>query len=290
MKEAITQASVDRMEPLTPLYTAHLFAPLHQQLVELLEGLDPADWERPTMAPAWRVRDVAAHLVEVDLRRLSVGRDGHRLEPGRPIDGYRDLVEFLNQLNAEWVAAARRFSPRVLVELLRYSGSEMARMVAELPQHELAPFAVDWAGERRSENWFDIGRDYTERWHHQMQIRDAVGASGLLDERWLLPLLDLSVRCLPRSYAGVGAAPGTTVVLHVLVAAAAVWTLRMEQGTWRLWRGASAAPTTTVRLDPDAAWRMFYNALSPAEARRRATVDGDAALAEPLFSARAVMV
>ena len=242
------------------------------------------------MAPAWRVRDVAAHLVEVDLRRLSVGRDGHRLKPGRPIDGYRDLVEFLNQLNAEWVAAARRFSPRVLVELLRYSGSEMARMVAELPQHDPAPFAVDWAGERRSENWFDIGRDYTERWHHQMQIRDAVGASGLLDERWLLPLLDLSVRCLPRSYAGVDAAPETTVVLHVLVAAAAGWTLRMEQGAWRLWRGTAAAPTTTVRLDPDTAWRMFFNALSPADARRRATVDGDAALAEPLFSARAVMV
>ena len=278
------------MEPLTPLYTAHLFAPLHHQLVELLEGLDPADWERQTLAPTWRVRDVAAHLLEVDLRRLSVGRDGHRIEPGRPIDGYRDLVEFLNQLNAEWVAAARRFSPRVLVELLQHSGSEMARMVAELPQHDPAPFAVDWAGERRSENWFDIGRDYTERWHHQMQIRDAVGASGLLDERWLLPLLDLSVRCLPRSYAGVDAAPDTTVVLHVLVDAAAVWTLRKEQGEWRLWRGATAAPTTTVRLDPDTAWRLFFNALSPADARRRATVDGDAALAEPLFSARAVMV
>jgi uncharacterized protein (TIGR03083 family) len=276
------------MEPLTPLYTAHLFAPLHQRLVELLEGLDPADWERPTMAPAWRVRDVAAHLVEVDLRRLSVGRDGHRIEPDRPITDYRDLVKFLNQLNAEWVSTARRFSPRVLVELLRYSGSEMARMVAELPQHDPAPFAVDWAGERRSENWFDIGRDYTERWHHQMQIRDAVGASGLLDKRWLLPLLDLSVRCLPRSYAGVDAAPDTTIVLHV--AGAAAWTLRVEQGAWRLWRGTTAAPTTTVRLDPDTAWRVFFNALSPADARRRATVEGDAALAEPLFSARAVMV
>jgi uncharacterized protein (TIGR03083 family) len=278
------------MEPLTPLYTAHLFAPLHHRLVELLEGLDPADWQRPTMAPAWRVCDVAAHLLEVDLRRLSVGRDGHRIEPGRPIGGYRDLVGFLNQLNAEWVAAARRFSPRVLVELLRYSGSEMARMVAELPQHDPAPFAVDWAGERGSENWFDIGRDYTERWHHQMQIREAVGAADLLDERWLLPLLDLSVRCLPRSYAGVDAAPGTAVVLHVLGNAAAVWTLRLEQGAWRLWRGATAAPTTTVRLDPDTAWRMFFNALSPADARRRAMVDGDAELAEPLFGARAVMV
>jgi hypothetical protein len=64
----------------------------------------------------------------------------------------------------------------------------------------------------------------------------------------------------------------------------------MDQGAWRLWRGAAAAPTTTVRLDPDTAWRVFFNALSPADASRRATVEGDAALAGPLFSARAVMV
>ena len=284
------QTGADRLEPLTPVYTAPLFAPLHDRLIELLERLEPADWERPTMASAWRVRDVAAHLLEVDLRRLSVGRDHHRIEPGRPIGGYGDLVEFLNQLNAEWVAAARRFSPRVLVDLLRWSGPEMARMVAELPQHDAATFAVDWAGERRSENWFDIGRDYTERWHHQMQIRVAVGAPGLLETRWLQPLLDLSVRSLPRAYAAVDAAPDSSVVLRVVAETAYAWTLRMEQGGWRLCRGAIAAPTTSVRLDPDSAWRMFYNALSPADVRRGATVEGEAALAEPLFTARAVMV
>jgi len=99
------------MEPLTPIYTAHLFAPLHDELVELLEGFAPSDWMRPTLAGAWRVRDVVAHLVEGDLRRLSVGRDGHRIDPGRTIDGYGDLVSFLNQLNAQWVDAAQRFSP-----------------------------------------------------------------------------------------------------------------------------------------------------------------------------------
>jgi hypothetical protein len=236
------------------------------------------------------VRDVVAHLVEVDLRKLSVGRDGHRIDPGRSIDAYADLVSFLNQLNAQWVDAAQRLSPRVLVDLLRYSGPAMARMVGELPPHDPAPFAVDWAGERRSENWFDIGRDYTERWHHQMQIRDAVGAPALLDARWVLPLLDLSVRCLPRSYAGVDASRERSVALYVTVGPDAAWTLRSEQHAWRVWRGAAASATTIVRLDPDTAWRMFFNALPPAGARRRAAVEGDPALAEPLFAARAVMV
>jgi uncharacterized protein (TIGR03083 family) len=292
------------MEPLGPIYTAPLFAPLHAALIDLLVGLQAADWTRPTIAGAWRVRDVAAHLLEVDLRRLSAGRDGHRIEPERPIRGYSDLVDFLNGLNAQWVAAARRLSPGVLIDLLQYSGPAMARMVADLPPHEPAVFAVDWAGESRSENWFDIGRDYTERWHHQMQIRDAVGAPGLLQPRWIVPLLDLSVRSLPRTYAGTPLKRRGPLELRVAVDGGAVWSVcpdvasaperdagpGSEVGQWRVWRGAAPSPAAVVHLDPDTAWRMFYNALSPAEALARASVEGDASLAEPLFRARSVMV
>ena len=154
MKEAITQASVDRMEPLTPLYTAHLFAPLHQQLVELLEGLDPADWERPTMAPAWRVRDVAAHLVEVDLRRLSVGRDGHRLEPGRPIEGYRDLVTSAEQALAVELADAELVIPLAGLggEMGSWGASLCARVAALKGATTLAvvntPFSAEGSNRR----------------------------------------------------------------------------------------------------------------------------------------------
>jgi len=39
-------------------------------VVQLLRTLDPADWQRPTMAGAWRVHDVVAHLLDTALRRL----------------------------------------------------------------------------------------------------------------------------------------------------------------------------------------------------------------------------
>jgi uncharacterized protein (TIGR03083 family) len=284
------------LEPLTPIATARLFEPLHRLLVELLEGLAPADWQRPTVAGAWRVRDVAAHLLEVDLRRLSVGRDGHVLDPGRPIRGYADLVGFLNDLNAEWIGAARRFSPGVLLDLIKASGPAMARMVADLPPHGKAPFAVDWAGESASENWFDIARDYTERWHHQMQIRAAVGAPGLLGAEWLVPVLDVSVRAFPRAFSGVDAPAGATVVFSVPVAGAgsdSAWSVRRERDPaagWRVWRGAPSAPATLVRLPPDAAWRLLFNALPLDEARRTADIRGDRSLAEPILTARAVIV
>jgi uncharacterized protein (TIGR03083 family) len=278
------------MQPLEPLYTAGLFPPLHRELIALLRGLDAADWERPTVAGSWRVRDVAAHLLDIDLRKLAGHRDGHGVRPEEPIESYEDIVRFINHLNAEWVRVARRLSPRLLTDLLEVTGPWVSELVAALPPHGEAHIAVAWAGEQRSENWFDTGREYTERWHHQMQIRDAAGAPGLLDRRWLHPVLALSVRALPRAYSAVQAEDGTAIVFEVTGDAGDVWSLVRDGGEWRVWRGAAPDRAVTVRLDSDAAWRLLYNALPPGAARKRALIEGDVALAEPLFAARSVMV
>lgn len=278
------------MEPLTPIYTAELFSPLHQELLALLRGLAPEDWERPTIAGSWRVRDVAAHLLDVSLRKLSIQRDGHLPPPEEPIASYGDLVRFLNRLNADWVAASRRLSPRVLVDLLATTGPAVSQLMASLPPHEPATFSVAWAGESRSENWFDVGREYTEHWHHQMQIRDAVGAPLLLERRWLHPLLDLSVRALPRAYESVAADEGTAIVFEVTGADGDSWSLMRNAGGWNVFRGAAPDPATAVRVDPDTSWRLLYNALPPEAALKRVRIEGDARLAAPLLSTRSVMV
>ena len=59
------------MRPLPPTYTTHLLAPIHAELVGLLRSLSPSQWLQPTGAGQWRVRDVVAHLLDGDLRRLS---------------------------------------------------------------------------------------------------------------------------------------------------------------------------------------------------------------------------
>jgi uncharacterized protein (TIGR03083 family) len=273
---------------LPPLFTANLFGPLHDELVKLLRNTEPGDWDRPTVAGTWRVRDVVAHLLDIDLRKLSTSRDGHVPKPESAAGGFEELVKFLNGLNAEWVRAARRLSPRVLIELLEVSGPAVADLVASLPPHGPSVFSVDWAGERRSENWMDIGREYTERWHHQMQIRDAVKAPGLTERRWLHPVLSLAVRSLPRAYGIVAAPDGTTVAVRIIGDARDAWTLQREGGVWSLRHGATSPSTASVRLDADAAWRLFFN--SPAAARERGVTEGDRALVEPFFTARAVMV
>jgi uncharacterized protein (TIGR03083 family) len=261
-----------------PRYVADLFAPLHRELIVLLRGLTLEQWELLTVAGAWRVRDVAAHLLDGMLRKLS------RFSSARPLGSYEEIVAFLNELNATGVAYWQRVSPAMLTELLERAGTQAAMLVEQLDPHALALHGVAWAGEMQSKNWMNTGRDYTEWWHHQMQIRDAVGAPLLLTARWLAPLLDFSVRALPRAYASLDAADGTAVTI---VIDGEAWTVRREGGAWGLYEGAAETPAASIRIDADTAWRLFYNA---PRGRAAAVVSGDATLAEPLFRARSVMV
>lgn len=267
-----------------------LLAPLHRQLVALLRALAPEQWERPTVAGAWRVRDVVAHLLDGDLRRISAHRDGH--QPGGPLSTYEEVLARINAQNATAVEWGRRLSPRVLTDLVDVAGLWAAEFVAGVDPHAPALWGVAWAGEEESEHWMDVGREYTERWHHQMQIRDAVGAPPLLLERaWLLPLLDFSVRALPRAYAALEAPAGTAIALRI---GEDSWSLvRDDSAEWELFSGAAADAQATLRIAPDAAWRLWFNAfhaLPAEEARAAVVIEGDAALAMPLFGARAVMV
>jgi hypothetical protein len=123
-----------------------------------------------------------------------------------------------------------------------------------------------------------------------MQIRDAVGADALLERKWLEPLLDVSMRALPRAYASADAPPGTSVVLEVTGDAGGAWSVVREAAEWRVYRGAAPAPHTVVRVAPDDVWRLLYNALPASQARQVLTVEGDRELAEPLVHTRSVMV
>jgi uncharacterized protein (TIGR03083 family) len=278
------------MQPLTPIDTAALFPPLSRELIALLRSLDTTDWQRPTVAGSWRVRDVAAHLLDVDLRRIATSRDDHVVTPERPVRSYDDVLRLINEQNATGVQYGARLSPRLLTDLLELTGQWVAELTARLAPHDEARFPVAWAGEDRSENWMDVGREYTERWHHQMQIRDAVGAPELLERRWLDPLLDISVRALPRSYAMTQAPVGTSIVLEVTGDAGGSWSLVREATDWKVFRGAASMPRLVARVAPRNAWRLLYNALSRDQARAALELEGDVVLAEPLIAARSVMV
>jgi uncharacterized protein (TIGR03083 family) len=276
------------VRPVGPVYLLERFPPLHRELMALLRGLAPDDWSRPTACAAWSVKDIVAHLLDTGLRRLSLDRDRFT-PPTADISSYTDLVAYLNRLNAEWVTAARRLSPRVLMELMDPMSAQLHEYFAALDPHEEARFGVAWAGEESSPVWFDIGREYTERWLHQQQIREAVGAPGLISRQWLHPVLDIFLRALPHTYRTVSAEPGRSILFAIEGEAGDDWTLRRESQGWRLLTGREDASAARVGMDQETAWKLLSKGLAPDAARRRVRIEGDRRLGESIFGALAVM-
>jgi len=278
------------MEPVQPILVADLFPGLHAELIALLRSLAPDDWSRPTVAGAWTVQDVAAHLLDVQLRRLSAQRDGARLPPpDSPLAGYADIVALLNRLNAEWVAVARRFSPRVLTDWLDLAGRQLAELMATLDPFAPAMISVAWAGEETSLQWFDVAREYTELWHHQQQIRDAVEAPPLTARKWLHPVLDTFLRALPHTYREVEAADGTCVAVEIAGEAGGEWTLVREGPAWSLYAGATSQADCRVVMDQDTAWRRMTKGITAEQALARMEIVEKRALGEPVAKILAVM-
>jgi uncharacterized protein (TIGR03083 family) len=279
------------LDPPEPIDTRRLFRPVSGELVRLLRELADEDWHRPTVAGAWLVRDVVAHLLDSTLRRLSFHRDGMAPPPPPgPITSDRDFVAFINGLNAEWIAAARRLSPRVLIDLYERASGEAADWFESLPLDAPALFPVSWAGEAASAGWFDVGREFTELWHHQAQIRLALGLTPLGDPRELAAVLDVAVRGLPHAYRDVEAVPGDSVTLAITGPSGGTWTLVREPAQWTLRRGEPPAPTARVTLSDAAAWKLLFNALPDAEAAAAVRIEGREELGRAVIAARAVIV
>jgi len=277
------------LTPIQPVFLLDRFVGLHAELMSLLRGLRPEDWNRPTACALWSVKDIVAHLLDTNIRRLSFGRDTLPSTPDTPISSYADLVRYLNRLNAEWVTASRRLSPQVLIDLLDFTAGQVHAFFRSLDLHSPALFPVSWAGEDVSPNWFDIGREYTERWLHQQQIREAVSAAGLTGREWLHPTLDIFVRALPFTYRLVDAAPGRSVRFDILGEAGGVWTLMRGATGWELFNGSGSDPDAVVSLDQETAWKLFSKGLDQHAARKRVRMDGDRFLGEPVLGSLAVM-
>ena len=243
------------------------------------------------MAGAWRVRHVVAHLCDTALRRLSFHRDQRMPSTGPRGTAERDLTLFINELNATWIRAADRFSPRVLTELYAHASDDLVAFIETLDPLANAVLPVSWTGASASPQWLDIGREFTEIWHHGSQVREAVGAGPFRDSSWLRDVLQISMHALPHAYRAVQPPrEDVSVVVEIAGRAPGRWTLRRVGHAWDIDEGASSAPAATIAMSDETAWRLFFNALSPSEAQSSIALGGDLDLARPIFVARAVIV
>lgn len=278
------------MKAVEPIATMALFPGLSVELLDLLKALPRAAWDNETACVGWSVQDVVAHLLGGNVGRLSFGRDQLRLRDGRAFPSeYPAQVAFIDQLNAEWITTARRLSPSLLIDFLALTDEQLYHYFKSLPPFEASHAAVTWAGDTQSPNWFDIAREYTEKWLHQQHIREAVGAPLLTQRRWLFPVLDTFLRALPHTYRTVVAPEGATITFTITGEAGGDWSLQRVDGQWRLWAGAAPIAVATASLAQELAWRLFIKGVSPSVAGMQIQTTGDATLALGILQMVSIM-
>lgn len=275
-------------KPLGPILTAHLFPRIEGLLIELLRALSPNDWEEQTISPKWRVKDVVAHLLDTQLRKLSFARDGWASN-AEGIGSPADLIALINRLNEEGVTFYRRFSPAVLISLMATASRESADYHQSLDPFAPAKFAVSWAGEETSPNWFDTARELTERWHHQQQIRLAVNRPGIMTPELYHPVLDCFMRGLPHAYRDRPAPSGTRLQFEVAGECGGTWYLYRDGPSWRLVEGPPGQPFSHVTIPQEIAWRIFTKGIERTAAAAQIQVAGDRELGLHLLEMRAIV-
>lgn len=270
---------MDKLNGTEPILCAPMIRQVDLLLIELLTSLDAAEWDLPTAAPQWTVRDVAAHMLDTALRKLSIGRDQCRLEKAG-ICSDRDLVTLINRLNREGVTVYRRLSPRVLTEMMRLACNQAADYHESLDPFVQASHCVSWAGETTSFVWFDTARELTERWHHQEQIRLATRRPGIQTPELYHPVLDAFLRGLPHAYRDVAAKAGTALLVEIAGQCGGKWCLVKRDGGWSFVDEMPLAIAAHIVIPQSIAWRVFTRGIDRDSAREQTMITGETGLAE----------
>lgn len=262
------------LEPLPPIFTAHLFPKLEAKLIELLRSLSPQDWEKPTLAPKWKVKDVAAHLLDTETRRIAFACRETPSEPLKPLSN-AEVLTLVNNMNAQGVFRYGQLSTDELIREIEAVAPRLAEYLQSLDPFSKAPIGVSWAGQEESANWFDIAREFTERWHHQQQIRLAVEKPGIMTPELYHPVLDCFLRALPYTYRSVSAQSGALAQFDVSGECGGSWFLYKNGADWTLNASPIGDQISRTIIPQEIAWRIFTKGMSRYEAKAQVQVSGD---------------
>jgi uncharacterized protein (TIGR03083 family) len=264
----------------------HLFALERSRLLDLLADIEAEDWLLSTPCPGWSVLGLCCHLLGDDLGWLARQRDGHHGTVPPMLDAL-GFAAWLDRVQDEWVQATRRLSPRLVVGLLEWTGSQVVEAMGK--QDPSAPHgSVSWASSEPVPVWLDQIREVSEQWIHRQQLRQALDLPTDLRADLAAPVLDGLRWAYPHQLAAVNAAAGATVTVAIRGPLERSWHFVNTSGGWRD-RAEPASPTIAVLdLESEQAWRLLTNNLAE-EDQGQIRVDGDPAVVGILLRTRAMI-
>ncbi len=185
----------------------------HDDLRAILSDIREEDWERPTPAAGWTVRDQLSHLGYFDrAARLSM------VDP----DAFRAA-------RAEAVADIEKFVHATLSYGQGMPGAELLdrfteerRGLVEAAQAMPDGARVPWYGPDMSVA-SSITARIMETWAHGQDVADALGATRLLTDR-IRHVCDIGIRARPFSYRSRGLeAPETPLRVELVAPDGSLW-------------------------------------------------------------------
>jgi uncharacterized protein (TIGR03083 family) len=177
----VMSTSVEDVPPIGRAEANALATAEYARFVDLLRGLEPADWDRPTDCTRWTVKDIAAHIVGETEAFASLREFAHQWRRGprtqREIGGGH-VIDGVNEVQ---VRERRGLPPSELIERLAARAPKATRTRARLPR-PLRSVPVTFSpplGCRSVAYLVDqvITRDV---WMHRMDIARATGAARVL--------------------------------------------------------------------------------------------------------------
>jgi uncharacterized protein (TIGR03083 family) len=264
-----------------------LFLAERARLSELLAGLRPADWDRPSPCPGWTVLGLCSHLAGDDLGILARHRDGHFGTPGPDGASESEFIAWLDGLQDEWVRAARRLSPRIVADLLAWAGPQVAETLrGEDPRARTAE--VSWAATGRSPAWLNHARELSEYWIHRQQLLQAVGRPSDLRADLARPVLDALRWAYPFRLGQAPGEAGDTVTISVTGMVTVTWRLVAAATGWEYRDGPGPRVVASLEMTTEQAWRLLTNNL-PAADRSSVAASGDETVLGILLRTRAII-
>lgn len=172
----------------------------------------------------------------------------------------------------------------VVCGLLEWAGREMDAYYATMDLAGEDWGRVAWASDGPVPIWFDVAQDLTERWVHQMQMREAVDRVEGYRDAFLPTVLRTLVWALPHQY---DARVPTAATVEVDLSSGGLWQLNGGQGgSWVLSQGPADGADARVWFSDDAGWRWLTGGRIPGDGM---TTQGATALIEPLLRVRGIL-
>jgi uncharacterized protein (TIGR03084 family) len=185
----------------------------HQALDAVLARMTPAQWDVPSHAPGWLVRDQVTHLAHFDEAAALAISDADAFRANAAARGDRAAFE------KQYLGRGRAMTPAELRAWWRAAAEKRvaaARTVA-------ARARLPWYGPEMGALSFITAR-LMETWSHGLDVVDVVGIARPDTDR-LRHVVFLGVRTRPFSYVTRGLTPDTTPVHVVLTSpSGATWT------------------------------------------------------------------